>query len=112
MTGEQAEAIAQNELQRLGYDIGKMRLFWDEHNSSWRRWVGEDTDLGTERNYTKCGYWAVGFSPPPASRLPSPSDPPGTVAIRVMRARRRLFEMLRGNFERLRRLPACLQDAV
>src|SRR5262249_52953270 len=35
--------------------------------------------------------------------------PLGTVAIRIMRARRRLFERLKGTFENLRRLPACLQ---
>lgn len=34
--------------------------------------------------------------------------PTGTVAIRIMRARRRLYEVLKGHLGRLRRPPACL----
>ena len=35
--------------------------------------------------------------------------PTGTVAIRIMRARKRLFQTLGRHFDRLRRPPACLQ---
>ena len=35
--------------------------------------------------------------------------PTGTVAIRIMRARRRLYEMLKSSLGHLRRPPACLQ---
>ena len=35
--------------------------------------------------------------------------PTGTVAIRLMRARRRLFESLSRHLDRLRRPPACFQ---
>ena len=34
--------------------------------------------------------------------------PPGTVAIRIMRARKRLFAALEHHFDRIRRPPACL----
>ena len=35
--------------------------------------------------------------------------PTGTVAIRIMRARKRLFQALSCHMDRLRRPPACLQ---
>jgi RNA polymerase sigma-70 factor (ECF subfamily) len=35
--------------------------------------------------------------------------PTGTVAIRIMRARKRLFQTLSPHFDRLRRPPACIQ---
>ncbi len=37
--------------------------------------------------------------------------PTGTVAIRIMRARKRLFGVLERHFDRLRRPPACFQQA-
>lgn len=37
--------------------------------------------------------------------------PPGTVAIRIMRARKLLFGALERHFDRLRRPPACFQKA-
>ncbi len=36
--------------------------------------------------------------------------PTGTVAIRIMRARKRLFRALSHHLDRLRRPPACFQD--
>lgn len=81
LSGAAAEAIARAEVRRLGLDAHAMLAEWDDRNTSWKKWVGDQAAATLEATNSPCGYIAVHLISPSPSRLPNPTDPPGTIVI-------------------------------